>query len=312
MRHLFSFVIGLGLLLFGILALCRGLRQRGPGLTLPAPRPLGAFGWGAGSALLLQSSSAVTCMLVPLADSGALSPVTLYWTLCGVNLGSSLTGWLFCLPRPSLPIPAFLALWGLVGLWGLARRRPLPLGLACLFLGLELMRGAAAPLGALPQIALLLTRCDHPLTGLWVGILFAGLLQSSGAGMGALLALAGAGSLSRRACFWLVMGLNIGTCSTAALAALPAGKQGRAVPRLHLFINLSAAVLTGLFLLLFPPTGTAAPVEAALFHTAFNSVVPLSTVFFLTILSPSGMLGLRHRGGRNRHDKERLRKDTPC
>lgn len=307
MRHIIFFGFGAGLLLLGVALLCRGLRRRSVPLPPVVTGQASAFGWGLGTTLLLQSSSAVTCMLVPLADSGALPLAPLFWALCGTNLGSSLTGWLFCLP--ALPLPQRLGplLWGGMGLWGLARRRPMPLGLGCLFLGLGLMSGAAAPLAALPQTAQLLTHCGHPLFGLWMGILFAGLLQSSSAGMGVLLTLAGTGALSRISACWLVMGLNIGTCATAILAALPAGKRGRTVPAVHLLINLGAMVPVSALLWVLPPAGAAQPWEAALFHTGFNCVVPAATGFALTFLRVRGKLETTNGKGSVHHGKKCLR-----
>lgn len=307
MQHIICFVLGIGLLLLGILLLCRGLGRSEHPLPLGISGRVSAFGWGLGTTLLLQSSSAVTCMLIPLADSGALPLVPLFWVLCGTNLGSSLTGWLLCLP--GLPLPGWVTptVWGAVGLWGLVRRRPVPLGLGCLFLGLGLMSGAAAPLAAMPRTAQLLTHCEHPLFGLWMGLLFAGILQSSSAGMGALLSLAEVGALPRVSACWLVMGLNIGTCVTALLGALPSGNRGKAVPLVHLLLNLGAMVPVGGLLWAMPPVGAAAPWEVALFHTGFNCVVPLATAFGLTILHGRGKLEEKVRFGRVCDAEKRVR-----
>jgi phosphate:Na+ symporter len=127
------------------------------------------------------------------------------------------------------------------------------LGFGLLFLGLDYLSGAIEPYR--DELAPLLERIDGTTVGgMFLGILVAfvvtGVIQSSGATIGMLFALIGAGVFTDlRQVFPIVLGAHIGTAGTAILASLGANLEARRAA----FSNLLFQVFNvGLAILLAP------------------------------------------------------------
>jgi phosphate:Na+ symporter len=93
-------------------------------------------------------------------------------------------------------------------------------GFGMLFIGLEFMEDAFAPLKDTTWLKDLFVRfSDHPLLGVFVGMIFTVLLQSSSATIVIVQVLAFNGLISFEAAIPLILGDNIGTTITAQLSA---------------------------------------------------------------------------------------------
>jgi phosphate:Na+ symporter len=159
------------------------------------------------------------------------------------------------------------------------------LGLGMIFAGLAGMETALAPLASQPAVGLLFEKMSHPVTGVLAGTLVTALLQSSSTSVGILQAFAATGTVSFSAAVAIICGQNIGTCSTACLAAANGGKNAKFVARFHLYFNILGAVL---FLVLYHFIERLFPIYfqglvpdpkgIAMIHTVFNVA---STVVFL-------------------------------
>jgi sodium-dependent phosphate cotransporter len=105
-------------------------------------------------------------------------------------------------------------------------RALLVFGLLYLFLvGVSSLEAGIKALGADFQIGLL-ERVDHPLAGLFAGILATVLVQSSSVSTATIVGLVGAGTLSIEAAAPMIMGANIGTTVTSTLASLGHVRRG--------------------------------------------------------------------------------------
>lgn len=264
--QLFTLLGGLGLFLYGMQLLSgaltelsaqgpAALRQRAAAAPDGFRRFLGQVARGAGITAVVQSSSAVTMFALSAADAGLLCVPEAIGLCWGANLGTTATGHLLALSRagglfarllPAVLCPlccfagaaAQLFAKGRAALWGQAL-----LGFGLLFTGLDGVQDGILPLLTGGRLyALLHTARSSYLAALFLGTVLAAALQSSSAALGLLQTIALSGQLPWSAALPLVLGLNIGTCSTALAACLGAAHDRRAARQValgHLGFNLA-------------------------------------------------------------------------
>lgn len=304
-----AFFCGLAYFLLGMYLLSGGLA------SLSGARVIGALQsmtnstgkgllLGAGLTAALQSSSALTVILVGMANSELLTLAQAAPLIMGSNIGSTLTVWILSLPALSSVLSLFQyitpellsALAAVPGVFLLTRKQPRPhsigaalCGFSLLLSGMALMQKAMAPLAFHPGFATLLTRFRSPLVGVLVGTIFTGIIQSSAASIGVLQALSCSGILSLGAVTPIVFGQNIGTCVTALLGSIGTSPKARQIALFHLSFNLVGTGVCLLLLLVLQPAiapllcRAADPISIAAVHTAFNLV----TALLLTPFSPA-------------------------
>lgn len=249
--------IALGLALFysGLRVMASALRQiageKGRQLLSRfTGTPLSSFLTGFLLTAALQSSSAVTVMLVGLAEAGLLNLKQVVGVVLGSNVGTSLAVQLFTLPPELILWPALL-LSGLFSAWRrLGQKISTSLsrlmgGGALLFLGLQILEQTFALWGKGARLTAWLERAGGSTWGqMAVGAAVTGLLQSSGLVIGTLIALARSGAISGPAGICLMLGSNVGTCITALLAGLSAETPvGRRSAWANLLVNVAAVIL---------------------------------------------------------------------
>lgn len=290
-----SLLGGIGLFLLGMWLMTEGLKLTAGGAlqavleswTRSAPR---GFLAGVLITALLQSSSAVTVATLGFVNAGLLNLAQAVWLIIGANVGTTMTGWLVALVGVKIDV-ASLAL-PLIGLGMLARlafrgRSRLfgaggaMAGFGAFFLGVGVLQAGFSDL---------LGDVGHLVTGdvtffdlaaaLAVGVVVTVLTQSSSAAIALALTAAASGQIPLALTAMAVIGTNIGTTSTAVLAALSATPAARRVAMAHVVFNAAAAA--GALALLWPllwlsawltagfnPQGET-PVILAMFHTLFN------------------------------------------
>ncbi|MEG1447638.1 MAG: Na/Pi symporter, partial [Ruthenibacterium sp.] len=116
------------------------------------------------------------------------------------------------------------------------------LGLGLLFIGMQTMEGAVAPLQAMPEFQALFSKFSNPFLGVAVGAIVTALIQSSSASMGILQAVSSTGVVSFGIALPLIMGQNIGTCVTALLSGIGASKNAKRTGMIHLLFNVIGTV----------------------------------------------------------------------
>ena len=217
--------------------------------------PLKSLLLGAGITIAIQSSSAMTVMLVGLVNSGIMQLEQTVGVIMGSNIGTTLTAWILSLagiesenvwlkllkPENFAPI---IALVGIILLMAAKEKRKKDIGVICigfsiLMYGMELMSGAVSPIAEIPEFQHLLTAFKNPLLGVLVGAVFTGVIQSSAASVGILQALSMTGSITCSMAFPVIMGQNIGTCVTALLSSFGVNKNAKRVAAIHMSFNLT-------------------------------------------------------------------------
>jgi phosphate:Na+ symporter len=283
---------GLGLFLLGMAMMTDGLKlAAGPALhnilSKATRTRWQALGSGALVTAMVQSSTAVGVAAIGFVNAGLLGLAPAVWVVFGANVGTTLNTWIVALVGLKFKIEALaLPLVGLGALMRLGgehqRRGALGTALAgfgLLFMGIGLLQQAFVGLAdhiSLPQGNDALS----VLTQLGIGLLMTVLMQSSAAALTITLAAAQSGMIGPQGAAAVVIGANIGSAVTTALAGIGATPNARRTAAAHVIFNL----VTGTVALLLLPwlmgalnrvrqmLGLSADpaTELALFHTIFN------------------------------------------
>jgi len=285
---------GLALFLFAMQRMTEGLTAfAGSGLKQLLGRwtstPLRGVFAGILVTGLVQSSSAVTVATIGFVNAGLLTLRQALGVIFGTNVGTTVTGWLvslvgfgFKIETIALPILTVGVVLRLVA----SGRRYQGLGEALagfglFFLGLAILKdafgGMAEAYGAV--VASGGGAASWPAFVL-VGFIATVLTQSSSAAIAIILTAAAGGVVSLEAAAAAVIGANLGTTSTAAVAVLKATAAAKRLALGHIAFN----VVTGLVALALLPVMLAVVARLAdwldvegspaailaLFHTVFN------------------------------------------
>ena len=248
---------------------------------------------GIGVTAVIQSSSAVTVMLVGLVNSGLMKLSQAIGVIMGSNIGTTATAWILSLagiqddstwialfkPDSLTPIMAFIGM--LIFFIAKSNKNKnignVLLGFAILMFGMIMMGTSMTPLSNSPRFAQLLMLFNNPFFGIFIGALLTAIIQSSSASVGMLQALALKVDISCGAALPIIMGQNIGTCITAIISSIGVNANARKVAVVHLSFNILG---TAIFLVAFLIGNTffnieyltqvASPARIAILHSIFN------------------------------------------
>ena len=304
----FTLCGGLAFFLYGMYVMSSGLEKAAGGrleqmLKKMTANPFKSLLLGAGITIAIQSSSAMTVMLVGLVNSGIMELSQTVGVIMGSNIGTTLTAWILSLagiesdavwlrmlkPESFSPIVAFIGII-LIMVSKDDRRRSagsIMVGFAVLMYGMELMSDSVSPLADMPQFSAILTAFTNPILGVVVGAVFTGVIQSSAASVAILQALSLTGGITYGMALPIIMGQNIGTCVTALLSSIGVNRNARRVAVVHISFNLIGTVV---FLVLlfgadlffhFPFMDVQIdPVGIAMVHSIFNIATTLMLLPF--------------------------------
>lgn len=247
---------GLGLFIFGINLMTDGLccaagnRLRAI-LTKATSSRFAGIGMGTLLSFLVHSGAA-TAMLVSFLNAGLIELPASIPIMLGANIGTTLSMQLI-----SFNLSEYCFLVISVGfLLQLINPRTRNIGRALLgfgliFLGMSTMSNAIRPYRDL--LIPILSRIDGNsiqgmLSGIFLSFAITILIQSSGATIGMLFALISAGVIGDLSgAFPIIIGANIGKCSTALLACIGTNINARRSAFSHFLFNMLAALLAVIF-----------------------------------------------------------------
>ncbi len=306
--HAFMLLGGLAFFLFGMNTMSSGLEKLAGGklqqtLNTMTSNVFKSLFLGAGITIAIQSSSALTVMLVGLVNSGVMALESTVGVIMGSNIGTTLTAWILSLsgiesdgflsllkPSSFSPLLAFIG----IAMYMVAKTNKkkdigtILVGFGVLMFGMELMGDAMEPLAKLPTETYekVLTVFGNPLVGVAVGAIFTGIIQSSAASVAILQNLAlSTGQITYGVAIPIIMGQNIGTCVTSILSSIGVTKNAKRVACIHVMFNL---IGTAIVLVLYIPAyiilkdflnEITSPFGIAVAHSIFN-------VFTTLILFP--------------------------
>ncbi|MFH1299214.1 MAG: Na/Pi cotransporter family protein [Patescibacteria group bacterium] len=257
-------------------------------------RVIGAI-TGAGMTAVVQSSSFVSVMVVGFASARLLNLSQAASLIVGINVGATITAQIIAfqvavLSMPLIALGVCLYLFAKKEGWHFSGQ--VLFGLGMLFLGLEYMKDAFAPLKDNPAFyEFFITYGDNIFLALIVGIITTMIIQASSAIIGISIALAASGMIGFAGAVAIVLGSNIGTTLTAQIAALKMNRTAKRAALFHTVFNVTGVVWIMLFFGVFLRfVDAVTPNEAdpehiarhiANAHTIFNV---LNMVVFLLVL----------------------------
>ena len=261
---IFTLCGGLAFFLYGMQVMSGGLENVAGGkleklLREMTSNPMKSLVLGAGITIAIQSSSALTVMLVGLVNSGIMDLGQTIGVIMGSNIGTTLTAWILSLAGIEsdnfflqlLKPESFSPIFALVGICMMmvsksVKKRSVGsifVGFAILMYGMQLMTNAMSPLADSPDFANVLTAFTNPVVGVIVRALLTGIIQSSAASVGILQALSLTGSISCGMAVPIIMGQNIGTCVTAVLSSVGVSTNAKRVAVIHITFNILGTVI---------------------------------------------------------------------
>lgn len=285
---------GIGLFLLGMLLLTDALRTlAGDALRRVLLRftggPWKALFTGTAVTALVQSSSATTLATIGFVGAGLMTFHQALGVIFGANLGTTATGWLvatvglkFSVSAVALPLVGLGALVRL-SLRGRAAHVGMALaGFGMIFVGIDVLQvGMQGLSGRLTPQALPGDGLGGRLALLGLGVVLTTVMQSSSAAMATVTTALHTGGIALPQAAALVIGVNLGTTVTAAIAAAGASLAAKRTALAHLLFNLVTGVAAFLLLPLFvrvaaalagAVAGGAPATLLAAFHTTFNLI----------------------------------------
>src|SRR5215467_3542442 len=272
MSTLIAILGGVGLFLLGMTVMTGGLKGLAGSslrtmLSKAAATPLHGSLWGALITLLVQSSSATTMTTIGLVSAGLLTFPQGLGLVFGANVGTTGTGWLVALigvrvslTAAALPMIFTGALVKLLGRGRLSGCGAALAGFGLVLFGLTTLQQGMGGLAERLHPADLPSVLGAPgagwfagmlgvLTLVLVGLVMTALMQSSTAAVAVTLSAYFAGAVGLDQACALIIGQNIGTATSSALAAIGASTTAKRLAVAYVLFKLIAAVIA---LVLFP------------------------------------------------------------
>ncbi|HIU77362.1 MAG TPA: Na/Pi cotransporter family protein [Candidatus Pelethocola excrementipullorum] len=307
MKMIIGLLGGLALFLYGMNMMSENL-QKAAGermkhvLAIMTSNPLMGVLAGVLTSAVLQSSGAITVMVIGFVGAGLMTLPQAISVIMGANVGTTITAQLLAFQLSDY-------IWGIVFLgfviYFFAEKEQgryigqAILGFGLLFIGIDAMENAMSPLASGPIFAHLIEKVsDVPVLGLVMGTLMTLVVQSSSAtiavlqnlasqtgvdGVTSIIGLAGA--------IPIMLGDNIGTTITALLASIGQSTNAKRTAVAHSVLNVSGSLLFlwaapwfAEFIKWISPKGPESEVisrQIANAHTVFNV---LSTILWLPFI----------------------------
>jgi len=243
-----------------------------------ADRPFVGIGVGVLLTILLQSSGAVTSMLVNLGSAGVVNLSQVMGVIIGSAIGSTLTVQIISFKLSQWGLSLFLVAYTV---FFLSKKRivrncsGVVMGFGLIFFGLELMSLATTAFKEHQWVLNILQSFRaQPLITVLVTAAISGFVHSSAVIIGFAMTLASTGLLSMNEAMYWIYGANIGTTSTAILASIGTNHIGRQVAWSHFFYKVGSVLIflpvTYLFSEFIFQIEPSLPRAIANAHTIFN------------------------------------------
>lgn len=264
MKDILSMIGGLALFLYGMNFMGSQLEKMSGGklekiLEKMTDKTYKGVLLGAVVTAIIQSSSAVTVMVVGFVNSGIMQLSRAIGVIMGANIGTTMTSWILSLtglsgdsvfailfkPSTFAPIMAVIGVFAIM----FSKKEKVKTvggiltGFAILMMGMNFMSSSMSGLAKDEQFTSILVKFSNPLLGVLVGALLTAVIQSSSASVGILQALAISGSVSYATAFPIILGQNIGTCITALISSVGTSKNAKRAAFAHFYFNVIGVIL---------------------------------------------------------------------
>ena len=257
-------------------------------------RLLGAI-VGAVSTAIVQSSTAITTVVMTLVNTGVVSFHDSLAIMFGSSIGTTLTAQLVLLS--SSPIAPILIIVGFLLKFGpkKIRNASKPIFfMGFVLFALNLLSMAITPLKSSPEFLAIFSSISSPILAYLIACIITVLVHSSTITSGIVVVLAAQGILSVEIAVPMILGANLGTAVSTLIVTtdlnLFAKRTGYANVLFKAFGSLLFMIFVKQFIFVLQSITPNVGQQVALGHLIFNTV---NTVFFLVILTPFEKLVLK-------------------
>ena len=285
---------GLGLFLYGMkllgdgLELAAGAKLRKILEKITSNRWLGAL-VGVVVTAIIQSSTAVSVMVVGFVNAGLMNLSQAMGVLMGATIGTTATSLILSFNISQYaPIFIFLGAFMVV----LSKKNntkyagQIIAGFGILFFGMTTMSSNLKPLAESDVFKKLITSISNPFLGILFGVAFAALIQSSSAGVGILQALGAAGALMLGDSVFMIYGIHIGACFTAIISSIGATKAAKRTAISYVLFTVFGTAIFTLITLMTPFTSWVQMMFPENVSLQISFVHIISTVVATIVLLP--------------------------
>lgn len=253
----------------GVALLMYGIRMMGDGLEAAAGSAIRSIlaaltrnAWlgclvGAVVTGIVQSSTAVTVMIVGFVNAQLMTFRQALGVIYGANIGTTVTGQIMAFQIDQAALPAIAVGFAMTLFTRHRLIRNLGqgiLGFGIMFLGLILLKDAMVTLKDSDFAVEMFSRFGNNLMlAVVAGMVTTMLIHSSSAAMGVAMTLAAQNLISLEAAIALMLGNNVGTCITAQVASIGTQPMARRTAWAHTIHNVVGVVLALALLKWFLP-----------------------------------------------------------
>jgi len=246
---------------------------------------LTGFLTGIVTTILFQSSSATTVLIVGLVSAGLVNFYSSLAVILGADIGTTITVQLIAWRIGDIS-PLFLIVGGIGWFLGEGKKKRASgavFAFGLMFFGLYVVSLAAQPLKTDPHIMELFRSPVSPLFAFLFGVLFTALVHASAIPIGMLVLLSNDGLVSLHQALPILIGANVGTATTAIIAAFVSTPPGRRTAAAHFFFKLMGAVvmlpMASYLAAFLDGLSTNPGQKVVLAHLFFNLAIALGFIF---------------------------------
>ena len=294
-----TLLAGIGVFLTACVMLSSNLESLSSGklksmFTKASKSKLYGVGIGTVGTAAIQSSGAMTVMVIGFVNAGIMTLPLAATIIYGANIGTTITAQLAAIGMFGDTLSLALIFAALAGIGGLAMTfakkettknwAGVITGFGLLFVGLMMMANSMMDFAQLPEVVDFLSSIDNIIILLIIGILLTALVQSSSVVTTLAITMVVTGLIDLNQGIYLTMGSNIGSCVVAILAGFSGGLNAKRTAVIHLLFNVFGVLIfviagfilgffdisyAGIFESLFPDVPST---QLARFHTVFNVI----------------------------------------
>ena len=258
LKEIMSLCGGLGLFLLGMTIMSEGIEKAAGAklrgiLEVFTTNRLTGMVVGLIFTAIMQSSSACTSLVVSFVNSGLMSLYQAAGVIFGANIGTTVTSQLVSF-NLSAYAPIILLLGVVTAMISknqmVQRIADIFAGFGVLFLGISTMSSGMSEMKTSPQIIGILSGLTNPFLAVLTGLIITAIVQSSSVTVSLTLLMAQQGLFKDangdpnvNICLFIILGCNIGACTTALISSLAGKKDAKRAALIHLLFNIIGTVL---------------------------------------------------------------------
>ena len=195
---------------------------------------------------IIQSSSACTVMVVSFVNSGLMNLYQAAGVIFGANIGTTVTSLLVSFKLEKIA-PVILLLGVIVVMFckkqKITKFGEIIIGFGILFMGLSTMSGAMSGMKDSPTVIHMFASLQQPVLAVLLGAVLTAIIQSSSVTVSIMVLMANQGLLGLDMCMFIILGCNIGACTSALLASLTGKKDAKRAASIHLIFNVIGTII---------------------------------------------------------------------